>query len=91
VKVKITKNKQVKQIFPQIRDIITSLDIGKASQPIPSEIGILVFMVCDRKDLPPNEINREQVANNISRETLARISDREQRNLRRRSFVSTRG
>ena len=59
----------------------------RASTPVRSEIGVLVFMVCKKETIPAGEINRNQVENVISNQKLQKLMGREMRNLRRASYI----
>ena len=75
-----------------LRNQVSRLDLGRASQPIPSENGILVLMICDKKTpQEENEITKRQKIKDrllgIRREMVAR---RLIRNLRRSAFIDIR-
>jgi peptidyl-prolyl cis-trans isomerase SurA len=71
--------------------IVASLDINQMSPPIPTEQGIMMFMVCARKDPPKHAApSKEQVANQIFLERLDKQQQRYLSDLRSAAFVDVR-
>lgn len=70
---------------------VATLQINQISQPIPTEQGIMMFMVCSRKDPPKREPpSKEQVANQIFLERLDMQQQRYLSDLRSAAFVDVR-
>lgn len=76
-----------------ILDKLTPCKVGStvqkcnASQPLRSEIGVLIFMVCKKDIIPAGEVNREEVENTIANQKLQKLMSREMRNLRRAAYI----
>ncbi len=66
------------------------LEIGQASEPVRTDQGILVLMVCDRKDPPPLVPGRNQIADTLSRHRMDQLARRYLLDLRRTAFVDLR-
>jgi len=77
---------------PEIRNQVSRLDVGQASQPIPSPNGILVLMVCDKKTpREENEITkRQRIKDRLFSERQDMIARRLIRDLRRSAFIDIR-
>jgi peptidyl-prolyl cis-trans isomerase SurA len=71
-----------------LREIVAALDVGIASEPIRSPVGIQVVMVCERSDLagPP----REEIREVLLRQRIDLRARRYLRDLRRAAFVDLR-
>jgi len=71
--------------------IVASLDINQMSPPIPTEQGIMLFMVCARKDPPKRAApSKEQIANQLFLERLDKQQQRYLSDLRSSAFVDVR-
>jgi peptidyl-prolyl cis-trans isomerase SurA len=78
--------------LPQgIAALVASLQINQMSQPIPTNDGIMMFMVCARKDPPKHQPpTRDQVANQLYMERLDMQQQRYLSDLRSSGFVDVR-
>ena len=74
-----------------LAQMVAPLQINQMSQPVPTETGIMMFMVCARKD-PPKRAppTKEQVANQIFLERLDMQQQRYLSDLRSAAFVDVR-
>lgn len=71
--------------------MVASLQINEMSPPVPTEQGIMMFMVCARKDPPKRQPpTKEQVANQIFMERLDMQQQRYLSDLRSAAFVDVR-
>lgn len=75
---------------PQFRQLLASLPVGRASQPLPSEDGILVIMVCSREEKNFGVATPEQLRNAILRDRIDQASRQLMRDLRRRANINQR-
>ena len=76
---------------PGIGAIVAPLQVNQMSQPIPTNDGIMMFMVCARKDPPKREPpTRDQVANQLYMERLDMQQERYLSDLRSSGFVDVR-
>jgi len=81
---------QVSQLAPKLRTTVKDLPIGIPSQPIQTEAGIHLLMVCDRPDSASPVNDRQQVQLNLTMEKLDLFTRRYLRDLRRTAFVDIR-
>jgi peptidyl-prolyl cis-trans isomerase SurA len=75
---------------PELRDLVASLPIGRASQPIISVDGALIFMVCARETRNLAEANPQQARDILLRDRIELLSRQLQRDLRRRAQIEMR-
>ena len=78
------------QIAPAVRNIVTALDVGQASQPIVQKNGVGVIMVCEKAVPNPALPTREEIANQLARQRAENLARRYLRDLRRTAFVDVR-
>lgn len=71
------------ELIPQLRSLLSSLEPGKASEPVLSDMGVLLFMVCEKEEHNPNNPSRDDFANHLMDQKLTLIAQRELRNQRR--------
>jgi peptidyl-prolyl cis-trans isomerase SurA len=75
---------------PQLRQLIASLQPGRASQPIIAPDGIAVVMVCSRERRNEAEMTPEMARSAIVRDRAELLSRQTQRELRRRAQIEMR-
>ncbi|MCA3423475.1 MAG: peptidylprolyl isomerase [Roseomonas sp.] len=75
---------------PELRDLLGSLPIGRATQPIISVDGALIFMVCARETRNMAEANPQQAREILLRDRVELLSRQLQRDLRRRAQIDIR-
>lgn len=75
---------------PELRDLLGSLPIGRATQPIISVDGALIFMVCARETRNMAEANPQQARDILLRDRIELLSRQLQRDLRRRAQIDIR-
>ncbi len=82
---------KVAQLARPIAGLVAGLQINQLSQPLPTNDGIMMFMVCARKD-PPKRAppTRDQVANQLYMERLDMQQQRYLSDLRSSGFVDVR-
>ncbi len=76
---------------PELRDLLGSLPIGRATQPIISVDGALIFMVCARETRNMAEATPQQARDILLRDRIELLSRQLQRDLRRRAQIDFRG
>lgn len=74
----------------QFRETILALDVGEASQPVRTDTGIHVFMVCERVQPEAPEPDRRAIENSIGQARLSMLARRYLRDLRRDAVVDIR-
>ncbi len=80
---------KLSDLSQDLRAVLTTLAVGKASEPIVVSGGVLVVMVCERKaqsDLPP----RKQIEEGLLNQRLDIQARRYMRDLRRAAYVDMR-
>jgi peptidyl-prolyl cis-trans isomerase SurA len=75
---------------PQLRQLISGLSVGRASQPIIAPDGIVVVMVCSRERRNEAEITPDIARQMIVRDRAELLSRQTQRELRRRAQIEMR-
>jgi peptidyl-prolyl cis-trans isomerase SurA len=75
---------------PELSDLLGSLPIGRATQPIISVDGALIFMVCARETRNLAEANPQQARDILLRDRIELLSRQLQRDLRRRAQIEMR-
>lgn len=73
-----------------LRDAIRGLDIGQPSQPIRTDQGIVVLMVCARQGQNTEQDQRQQIERMLTMQRLDAAAGRYLRDLRRTAFVDIR-
>ncbi|WP_038515655.1 peptidylprolyl isomerase [Granulibacter bethesdensis] len=76
---------------PQFRALLASLPVGQPSQPIVSQDGIAIMMVCNRTQKNFGLPGKEDISNQILGERVETASRQLQRELRRRALIDMRG
>ena len=78
-------------ISPQMRNIVSQIGVGHASQPIVQRNGVGVIMVCSKSAASAAAAtSREDVSEVLIRQRLDTVSRRYLRDLRRKSYVDVR-
>lgn len=72
----------------QLRAIASTIEVGKASEPLRQPSGIQVLMVCERQD--NSGPDRDEIRQTLVRERIDMLSRRYLRDLRRAAFVDLR-
>jgi peptidyl-prolyl cis-trans isomerase SurA len=78
------------QIAPAMRQMVLSLPVGKASEPIVQKNGVGIIMVCQKAVPQVGLPTREEVANMLYRQQLEIVARQYLRKLRRAAFVDVR-
>jgi peptidyl-prolyl cis-trans isomerase SurA len=79
------------EISPQMRNIVSQIGTGQASQPIVQKNGVGVIMVCSKSTGGAAvATNRQEVTESLIRQRLDTVSKRYLRDLRRNAYVDVR-
>jgi peptidyl-prolyl cis-trans isomerase SurA len=81
---------RLNDISPQMRDLVTKLAVGQASEPIVQKNGVGVIMVCNKAAGGVAAVSRDEVGETLLRQRLDTVSRRYLRDLRRNAFVDVR-
>jgi peptidyl-prolyl cis-trans isomerase SurA len=76
---------------PAFRQLLATLPFDRASQPIVSNDGIAVLIVCSREQKDMAELSKDDVRNQLLSERVELLSRQVQRDLRRRANIDERG
>jgi peptidyl-prolyl cis-trans isomerase SurA len=77
--------------FPQaLQNIILSLELNKSSDPLLTQEGALLVMVCDRKTQEAKEFSRDDALEHLANEKHTLLAKRELLDLRRNAFIDMR-
>lgn len=85
-----TPELRVGDLNPAVRPLISTLKADEAAKPMRGDTGVVVVMVCTRKDPPSNLPSRDDIAENLTRQRLDLIARRHLRDLRRAAFIDVR-
>jgi peptidyl-prolyl cis-trans isomerase SurA len=75
---------------PQLRELLSGLRLGQPSQPIVSQDGVAVVIVCSRETRNLAELTPDQARGQILRDRVENLSRQLQRDLRRRAQIEMR-
>ncbi len=82
---------RLNDISPQMRQLVSKLSVGQASEPIVQKNGIGVIMICSKGTAGGGGgVTREEVSESLLRQRLDTVSRRYLRDLRRNAFVDVR-
>ena len=80
----------LKDLSPQLRDLIDPLKVGEPSRPLATSDGVMVVMVCARDEPKTGLPSRDQVEQMLAQERLGMLARRHLRDLRLASIVDMR-
>lgn len=81
---------QLKSLNKKIRDVVENLPDNRLSPAIKSEQGVHVVMVCSRKEMSGNILDRQAIKEEIYRQKLSLQSRQYLRNLQRSTYIEIR-
>jgi peptidyl-prolyl cis-trans isomerase SurA len=79
-----------KDLAPAFRDAATSLPIGQVSEPIRSDQGVHLLVVCSKRSNTAQGLNHDQIQNQLMGEQLEMIKKRYLRDLRNSASIEVR-
>jgi peptidyl-prolyl cis-trans isomerase SurA len=85
-----TPELRVADLNPAIRPTVSALKANEAAKPIRGDTGVVLVMVCARKEPPSNLPSRDDISENLTRQRLDLIARRHLRDLRRAAFIDVR-
>jgi peptidyl-prolyl cis-trans isomerase SurA len=77
------------ELPPPLRNLLVQLPVGRFSEPIRADEGLMLLVVCSREEGKAG-LSREQVAEDLVRQRLAMLANRYMRDLRRSAVVELR-
>lgn len=78
------------QMVPQLQELLGPLSAGDSTPPILSDKGILLFMVCSKETIDPDDLSEDDIRSIILDQKLNLMSMREMGNLRRTTYINVR-
>jgi peptidyl-prolyl cis-trans isomerase SurA len=81
---------RVGEMAADLRQVVLDLKPGQASKPLPTEDGLRILMVCERKDPPSNLPSRQDVQRMLTEQKFEMQARRFLRDLRQTAFVDIR-
>ncbi len=81
---------QVRDLAPDLRDPVATLQTGQTSEPIDLPNGVMVIMVCDRQSAASNLPSADQIRAQLEAQRFGVLAQRYLRDLRQTAFVETR-
>jgi len=79
-----------KDLAPAFRDAATSLPIGQVSEPIRSDQGLHLLVVCSKRSNAAQGLNHDQIQNQLMGDQLQMINKRYLRDLRNSASIEVR-
>ncbi len=79
-----------KDLAPAFRDAATSLPVGEVSEPIRSDQGLHLLVVCSKRSNTAQGLNHDQIENQLIGEQLEMINKRYLRDLRNSASIEVR-
>lgn len=75
-----------------LRQLVAAQPIGRATQPLQTEGGFVILMVCEREEpkRPEEKFDREAIAESLTLQRLENVARRVIRDLRRSAFIDIR-
>ncbi|MFN7710471.1 MAG: peptidylprolyl isomerase [Holosporales bacterium] len=90
VEVREVNDALVSEMVPQLRDLLLGLGLNRPSEPILTDIGVIVFMVCNQEEVKPEELTLETARLMLQEEKINNQAQREIRDLRRNAHIDMR-
>ena len=75
---------------PTLQNVVRGLEIGHASEPVRTDVGIVVLMICQREGGEIDETIRERIENLLVMQRMDIAARRYLRDLRRAAFIDVR-
>ncbi len=81
---------KIGELPSELRALVTGLAVGRASKPLPTEGGLRILMVCDRKEAKAEIPSRDEIRRNLIRRQAERKARRYLRELHQTAFLDIR-
>lgn len=85
-----TPDLKIHDLNPSIRPAVLNLKVGEVSEPLQTDTGITLLMVCARQDPKVDMPSRDEIADQLTRQRLDMIARRYLSDLRRQAFIDVR-
>lgn len=90
IQIREVKKLSVTSLIPQIRNLIGSLNAGQSSSPLLSDAGVIMFTVCEKQDINPDNLSKDQVRSILIEDKLNSLAKGELREMKRRAHIEIR-
>ncbi len=80
----------VSNLIPQIRSLIGPLNAGQSSKPLLSDAGVIMFTVCEKQDINPDNLSKDQIRSILIDEKLNGLAKGELREIKRKAHIEIR-
>jgi peptidyl-prolyl cis-trans isomerase SurA len=81
---------ETKDLAPAFREAADSLQIGQVSEPIRTDAGLHLIVMCDKRVGGAQQMTKDQIENRLYGEELSMIAKRQLRDLRNSATIETR-
>ncbi|NQV21540.1 MAG: hypothetical protein HQ511_09005, partial [Rhodospirillales bacterium] len=78
------------ELPPQVRAVVTDLEVGVPSEGIRTPTEVLQMIVCDRSDPPDQAPSKDSIAQRLHEKRMAMMARRYLRDLRRDAIIDVR-
>lgn len=89
LKIKMVRTR-LNRMSPELRIIVERLGVGEVSEPLASQEGVRLLMICEKITLPLGLPEREKIREQLYNEKLELEANKLLRNLRRDAFIDIR-
>ena len=90
IQIKEIQKAHLQDMAPQLKDLLLKLPLGKANEPILSDLGFIVFMMCEKEDINPDNPTSRDVQASLFEKKLEQMAQRELRDVRRTAEIDIR-
>ncbi|AIL13529.1 hypothetical protein IM40_08615 [Candidatus Paracaedimonas acanthamoebae] len=90
IQMREVKKLSVANLIPQMRNLIGSLNVGESSSPVLSDAGVIMFTVCEKQDINPDNLSKDQVRSILIEDKLNNLAKGELREMKRRAHIDIR-
>jgi peptidyl-prolyl cis-trans isomerase SurA len=80
----------LKQLNPELRNILLTVPIGRATEPINTPEGFIIFAICNRRMPEAKLPSSDEIRNQIETQRIAMMGRRYLRDLRRDAIIDYR-
>ena len=90
IQLREVKKAHVSELIPQLKSLLLGLSVNQPSEPVLSDLGFVMFMVCAKEDINPDNLSTQEVQGRLFEQKLTHLAQRELRNLRRSAHIDIR-
>ncbi len=90
IQVREVQKARTSEMPPQLKELLLKLGTSNPSEPILTDMGFVVFMVCAKEEVNPDNPTPNQIREILFEQKLAQLSQRELRDSRRSAHIDIR-